>query len=399
MSSGVFAIRLAPRWVHVWAIVTVIAGACLLAIGSLVTTFRVGMADPIWPTTPWYLFSADWSEPKPGFFIEHAHRIAAFAVGGASYVLAIGIWLTDPRAWSRWFGLAALVALLGGFGGFHYKLMEQVKAPEIVLPVLFVQVMGGALAVLALCLLAGGARGTLGAGLRALGVVALVAVMIQGLLGGFRVRLNDLAGTDLAAVHGFFAQVVWAVLVGLSVLTARPTAKPPMHPHDRLHCRRLAAGLVLAVLLQLAWGALLRHNPTPLAQRLHLLTAFAVVAVAVWLIHAAHQSLTTWNRLNRAGILLAILIAFQIMLGVEAWMGKFTTGVLPELQKITTQLAIIRTAHMLVGTGILATSFSLVLLTRRPAAIAAGTPVHAATASPAFADSHHSEAPREDSRS
>ena len=50
--------------------------------------------------------------------------------------------------------------------------------------------------------------GVKNAGLRLLGTAALIAVMIQGLLGGFRVKLNDLVGTDLAAVHGIFAQVV-----------------------------------------------------------------------------------------------------------------------------------------------------------------------------------------------
>jgi heme A synthase len=212
--------------------------------------------------------------------------------------------------------------------------------------------------------------------------------MIQGLLGGFRVRLNAWAGADLAVIHGVFGQIVFSVLVGLAVLTARPPAKPSMHPHDRLHCRRLAFGLVVVVLLQLVWGALLRHNPTPIVQRLHLLTAFLVVAGAVWLIHSAHQSPTTWNRLNRSGILLAILIAFQIMFGVEAWMGKFATGGLPELQKITRELAIVRTAHVLIGTGILATAVSMVLLTRRPAAIAAGTTVPAGSESATFAGSH-----------
>ena len=68
--------RSVPRWLHGWAILTVTATAVLLALGSLVTTFRVGMADPVWPTTPWFLFFASWTEPKPGFIIEHAHRLA-----------------------------------------------------------------------------------------------------------------------------------------------------------------------------------------------------------------------------------------------------------------------------------------------------------------------------------
>jgi hypothetical protein len=50
-------------------------------------------------------------------------------------------------------------------------------------------------------------------------------------------------------------------------------------------------------------------------------------------------------------------------------MGKFATGVLPDLQKITPAIAIVRTAHVLIGSGILATSVAFALLTRRPAAL------------------------------
>ena len=46
----------------------------------------------------------------------------------------------------------------------------------------------------------------------------------------------------------------------------------------------------------------------------------------------------------------------QIVLGVEAWMAKFGSYTLPELVTITTQYATIRTAHALVGSGLLATA-------------------------------------------
>ncbi|MCE9531774.1 MAG: hypothetical protein K8T89_11725, partial [Planctomycetes bacterium] len=133
MSAGT-SDRLVPRWVHVWAILTVIVTACLLVLGGLVTTFRVGMADPVWPTTPWFLFSTSWTEPRPGFLIEHAHRLAGFSVGGLTAILVLGLWWTEPRAWSRWLGLLALIGLLANFGQFHRLLMEQVRAAEIVVP-------------------------------------------------------------------------------------------------------------------------------------------------------------------------------------------------------------------------------------------------------------------------
>ena len=68
-------------WMHAWAGLTAVATFLLLALGSVVTTLRVGMADPIWPTYPWHLFLIDWHEPSTGFLIEHSHRLAGYVVG------------------------------------------------------------------------------------------------------------------------------------------------------------------------------------------------------------------------------------------------------------------------------------------------------------------------------
>ena len=48
----------APRWLHRWAIFTVVATILLLGLGSAVTTFNAGMADRVWPTAPTALLSA-----------------------------------------------------------------------------------------------------------------------------------------------------------------------------------------------------------------------------------------------------------------------------------------------------------------------------------------------------
>jgi hypothetical protein len=43
-----------------------------------------------------------------------------------------------------------------------------------------------------------------------------------------------------------------------------------------------------------------------------------------------------------------------VALGVEAWLGKFAGVAIPELRKLTIHQAALRTAHMLVGSWILA---------------------------------------------
>ena len=56
-------------WLHRGAIFTLCAAFALLCLGAVVTTFGVGMADPIWPTYPWHLLLISWQEPKSGFLI------------------------------------------------------------------------------------------------------------------------------------------------------------------------------------------------------------------------------------------------------------------------------------------------------------------------------------------
>jgi heme a synthase len=312
MSAELESYRPVPRWLHVWAILTVIATTPLIALGGLVTTKRAGMADPVWPTTPWYLLFNSWQEPRPGFLIEHTHRLAGWIVGFLVVVLAAGMW-TKART----------------------------------------------------------------CGLKKLGLACFAGVGMQGLLGGYRVVLHDLIGLDLAVIHGCFAQIVFCLLVSTAVLTAPQPPRPEPTDDERRRLRRSALLLSSIAVVQLIWGALVRHDPSPLTQRLHLMTAFAVVAAGAWAIKIAQGSPALWVRLRRPCTLLAIFFVLQIVLGAEAWMGKFASGQLPELQKITAGLAVVRIAHVMIGAGILATSFSLVLLLRRsdcPSALADQAP-------------------------
>src|SRR5260370_12037930 len=84
-------------WLHLWAVLTACATFVLLLLGAVVTTFRVGMADPIWPTYPWHLLLVSWEEPRPGFLVEHSHRLAGYIVGCCVIVLAVGLWRNGAR--------------------------------------------------------------------------------------------------------------------------------------------------------------------------------------------------------------------------------------------------------------------------------------------------------------
>lgn len=357
--------RPVPRWLHVLSIATVAVAAVLLGLGEMVTTLRAGMVDPDWPTRPWHLALESRERWTAGYLVEHTHRIFGYLVGAMVSVLALGAWAYEPRKALRWAMLVALVALLAGYGDFHRQMMAQLNAPVVHLPVRSTLATLGPLAVaLILGLLAVGRRRP-GSGIRVLTLLALVAVMLQGLLGGLRVRLNDLIGTDLATIHGTFATLVLSFLIAIPVLTARPPRETAAAGARRKLAWQTTA-LVVFALVQIGWGALVRHMPDKLAARMHLLFAFVVVGFATLVIKQALADPVTKRRLKWPARILMALITLQIVFGVEAWMGKFMTGVPVEVQQVPpVGQAVLRTAHAHVGAWILAVSVVFAILARR----------------------------------
>ena len=78
--------RPVPRWLHAWAVLAAAATLLLLALGQMVTSFRAGMADPVWPTEPWYLFSN--YKLDFGYLVEHA---PSFSLRGGTREVLRGI--------------------------------------------------------------------------------------------------------------------------------------------------------------------------------------------------------------------------------------------------------------------------------------------------------------------
>jgi cytochrome c oxidase assembly protein subunit 15 len=267
----------------------------LLLLGAIVTTFRVGMADPIWPTLPWHLLIVSWEEPRPGFLIEHGHRLAGYVVGCCVIVLAVGLWRSDKRRGLKWLGMAALVG-----------------------------------------------------------------VIIQGLLGGFRVKLDRMLGTDLALIHGCFAQIVFGTLVSLAVLTSNNTSSQKVkNGPERTRLQRLSLATAILVYVQIVFGALFRHTYSSWGQRGHLLTAFAVVVATAWLVKEAVDLRVRDKRLTAPVFCLAFFVGVQLFLGVEAWMVRMTAV------DVAWQ-AVIRTSHVLTGSLIFAAAIVTALQAHLP---------------------------------
>jgi cytochrome c oxidase assembly protein subunit 15 len=207
--------------------------------------------------------------------------------------------------------------------------------------------------------------------LRGLGVLAVVLVVFQGVLGGLRVTgaftlstsAEDMApNIVLAVVHGVFGQAFLALMVALAVVTsARWHGSPPTEERTPAAAdRTLQAALVGALLVQLVFGAIQRHVAEGLLIHVTLAAVVTVVALAAgaraWgLYHGV------WP-VQRLGQLVMAVVCVQVALGIAALavtQGRAVVG------DPTTLEVSIATAHQATGAALLALGVALALWTRR----------------------------------
>ncbi|MFN0007497.1 MAG: COX15/CtaA family protein [Planctomycetota bacterium] len=114
---------------------------------------------------------------------------------------------------------------------------------------------------------------------RVLSLAALLAVITQGVIGGFRVLERS---EDLAFLHGAIAQGVFAVLGASWIASTRRAQDLASAPSERdagfgRRLRRLSIAAVASVCLQIVAGAWLRHGGGNGALAVHLALALPVL--------------------------------------------------------------------------------------------------------------------------
>ncbi len=221
---------------------------------------------------------------------------------------------------------------------------------------------------------------------KVLGMIALLAVIVQGVLGGITVLL--LLPTWVSVSHATLAQSFFSLTIVLAIITSESwKSRTSVETSQARTTHTLALATVVAVLLQLILGALMRHtgsglaipdfplsytqwlpptNPADMASlNEYRLTYFDLPPIAlqqIW-IHFAHRIgalLVTLLVLANVGhilknyterfmrepaIIQGILLLVQILLGgLTVWTGK---GVQ------------ISTAHVAVGALLLGSSVAL----------------------------------------
>ncbi len=192
--------------------------------------------------------------------------------------------------------------------------------------------------------------------LKWLGLAALIAVIVQGVLGGLRVtQINR----NFAIVHACLAQAFFALLCGIVWFTSREwrqdKSETPIAAAQKL--RRLSLITTCLIYVQLIFGAVLRHTGSRLD--MHLIFAF-LVALHIFLL--VRRVLATENTPLGIGpsmpFFLLGLLAVQLLLGTGAFFAKLT----PFGETFAAGLTVtITTAHVAVGALMLVTSFVLTL--------------------------------------
>lgn len=189
--------------------------------------------------------------------------------------------------------------------------------------------------------------------LRWLGVVAVAGVSVQGVLGGLRVVL--LQGT-LAILHGALAPAFFGLTVGLALFTSREWAAPrdAVRAAEALPLRRLALLTTGVIYLQIVLGAWLTH----LGQRLdaHLGGAALLALLVPWLAARVLRRHADQPRLVRPAAGLLGLLTLQLLLGLGAYLVRFTGLELPPFAALAFPVA-----HRLVGALLFAAGLLLTL--------------------------------------
>lgn len=194
---------------------------------------------------------------------------------------------------------------------------------------------------------------------RWLGLAAVLAVSVQGILGGLRVVLVEDA---IAIVHGWLAQAFFGLTVCLALCTSRHWTAPAAAAFsaDATLVRRLALLTTAVVYVQIVLGAFVTH----LGRRLdgHLAGAAALAIVIPMLAVRLRKGHAAPPALIRPVRALGGLLLLQLLLGLGAYTVRFIGVSAPFGPAAALALPV---AHRLSGALLLAASLVLTLRAHR----------------------------------
>jgi len=307
--------------VHRFALLLAGATFFLIIAGANVTSHDAGLATSDWPRSNGTFFP----RMVGNLFWEHGHRMVATAIGLMTIAFNFYVW--EVEKWPARF-LKRIAGTPGSLAARSYR-----REPRL--------------------------------WVRRLGLIALLAVIAQGLLGGLTVKLN--LPLAVSAAHATLAQLFFLITVSLAVFTSRHWVTPDSTVNESgagVSLRTLCVVALIVILTQLVLGATLRHSATwdqdlPTGLLLaHLGGAIVVTLVlgstiaTVLLRHRAEKYLA------RPALAAAMLLLVQLVLGLAAYVTRAASPYDP--QPLTPMVAV-TVAHVACGALVFATTIVLTL--------------------------------------
>ena len=202
---------------------------------------------------------------------------------------------------------------------------------------------------------------------RRLGVIALLAVITQGLFGGLTVKL--LLPLWVSTTHATLAQLFFCITVSLAVFTSRSWMEArPLPPEEKgtLPLRYLCTAALVTILIQLVLGATLRHSapwdhhlPTQLVLA-HVGGALAVVIALGSASFAVLRRYKSEKFLTRPATFALILLVVQLFLGLASYLARLQS---PSDPQPLNPMISITVAHVACGALVFVTTIVLTLRT------------------------------------
>ncbi len=352
-------------WLHRLAVLTAVTTFILICMGGLVTSTDSGLAVPDWPTTFGYnMFLYPLSKTVSGFLFSINPNLQADldnsnlsmslqkALEKNEISVSENVIISAEERGSRW-------KLTDGENERIYTLIKSGERLDVyVHGVLYEhshRLIGSAVGFLTIALMVLIWVKDARKWMKWLGVVALVAVIAQGVMGGLRV--TNLSRV-LAIIHACFAQAFFALTASLVLFTSRSWLETwaKIEATDASRLRRLSLITLVLIYIQLIFGAMLRHTGNRLDA--HLLFAALVTIHIFLLLRRILRDYLKNPPLVRLTLLLSGLLALQLIMGVGAYLAEFTAfgDVVSPVAGVT-----ITTAHVAIGALMLVVSVVLTL--------------------------------------
>lgn len=327
-------------WRHPLAFLAALLTFGMICLGATVTTIEAGDSDPTWTLRFW-----EWFRPaEGGLFYELLHRRLGTMIGFVAIGLVVSLWRTEERRWVRRTGYAAfgLILVQGLLGGLRIHAVSNPSVRDFLI---------------------------MATGLDHQGVRMAIAV-----------------------VHAFNAQLVFALLVVLTVVTSgawRRNEAPRERSALASRTRRLCLWTAVLIFVQLVLGAYVRHGRVfyPDARVPHYgLFLWLHIAVAVGVLshifvvnshtRRAHPAIfPIWHLAGLA----KFLVICQLFLGFGAW--AVTRPGETEVAMPWDVAMLVRTIHVANGAAIFAIFVTMTVRAYKLLLRAAGTAPSPAAAS------------------